>query len=204
MPESIAEHLRLLPRDAPGQVKMAIFLAARAHMRTQSAALRAAGMSRQWANELTRRFPAYRDAEDAAVREWEDSLEDEMIRRGRDGVDEPVVFQGQIQTRLDPTTGLAVPVTVRKYSDKLLADATAANVPKYRSLRRQAADAAIGVLVVPIFGTVPLESVLPREGITVGPGGPGRVIDVQLVSEATEPTTEPVPPTGGVEDSDLW
>lgn len=64
----------------------------------------------------------------AAMEVFKGSLMNEVVRRGRDGFEEPVIFQGRVMYKHDPTTGAVcldddlepIPLTVRKHSDPLL------------------------------------------------------------------------------------
>ncbi len=64
----------------------------------------------------------------AAMEVFKASLMDEVVRRGRDGFEEPVIFQGRMMWRHDPATGQVmlddnlepIPLTIRKHSDPLL------------------------------------------------------------------------------------
>lgn len=49
-----------------------------------------------------------------------DALLDEAYRRACIGVDEPVIYQGQLAMTKDAATGEDRPLTVRKHSDRLL------------------------------------------------------------------------------------
>jgi hypothetical protein len=65
----------------------------------------------------------------AALEVFKGSLMNEIVRRGRDGFEEPVIFQGRVMYKHDPNTGRVmldddlepIPLTVRKHSDPLLA-----------------------------------------------------------------------------------
>jgi len=49
-----------------------------------------------------------------------DEVRKEVRRRGLEGWDDPIVYQGKISKTKDPRTGEIVPLTVRKWSDNLL------------------------------------------------------------------------------------
>ena len=49
-----------------------------------------------------------------------DALLDEAYRRACIGVEEPVIYQGQMSMARDAETGEERPLTVRKHSDRLL------------------------------------------------------------------------------------
>ena len=119
-----------------------------------SRACEAIGISRQTAYEWRKADLDFALAWDEAMVAAVSVLEDEVIRRGAHGVEEPVIHQGQRSPiidydAIDPLTGekyipQLAPVkrdangnplylTVRKYSDTLLAFALKAHAPgKYR------------------------------------------------------------------------
>jgi len=65
----------------------------------------------------------------AALEVFKGTLMNEIVRRGRDGYEEPVIFQGRVMYKHDPNTGRVmldddlepIPLTIRKHSDPLLA-----------------------------------------------------------------------------------
>lgn len=84
--------------------------------------------------------------------EGKDILEAEAHRRAVEGIDEPVVFQGMVTTVFDAETGRDKVLTVKKYSDSLLAMLLKASDPeKYREQSKIDVNhgGAVGVLVVP-------------------------------------------------------
>ena len=94
----------------PSKVKKqkAAFLANLATTGDVSASCKASGLPRSTAYEWRDADPEFRAEWEKAQDQGTDALEDEAIRRGREGFEEPVFYQG-------------VPVgTVRKYSDALL------------------------------------------------------------------------------------
>ena len=84
------------------------FLKALAKSCNVTAACRAAGIGRRTAYDWRNDDEAFAAAWDEAVEEAADALEAEAWRRGHDGVDKPVFYQGE-------AVG-----TVREHSDKLL------------------------------------------------------------------------------------
>ena len=56
----------------------------------------------------------------------------EAWRRGVDGINKPIVWQGEITKQLDPKTGEMVPVTVKEYSDTMLAMLLKRHDPGFR------------------------------------------------------------------------
>jgi hypothetical protein len=76
-----------------------------------------------------------------ALGEAKDRLHSEAWRRGVDGVDKPLVWQGEITPLRDPTTGevvrdpetgRALPATVKEYSDTMLAMLLKRHDPGFR------------------------------------------------------------------------
>lgn len=100
--------------------KKAAFLEAFARLGTVTHAAKAAGVSRSlpytWAGEDEEFKAAWEEAQQQA----NDALEREARRRAIEGVEEPVIHQGQLTLIQDPETGEIRPLTVRKYSDTLL------------------------------------------------------------------------------------
>ena len=68
---------------------------------------------------------------------FQESLLSEVIRRGRDGFEEPVIYRGELQFKRDPETqellldesGFPIPLTVTKYSDAMLKLALSTSAP---------------------------------------------------------------------------
>lgn len=71
---------------------------------------------------------AFKAQMDHADELFADTLVDEAVKRGRDGHQEPVIFQGQLMYQIDPLTGEAkvddhgnpIPLTLTKRSDTVL------------------------------------------------------------------------------------
>lgn len=61
-----------------------------------------------------------------------DELEREVIRRGMEGFEEPLVCQGKISMEKDPVTREMRPVTIRRWSDNLLMFQLKKMRPEYR------------------------------------------------------------------------
>ncbi|HEY9028274.1 MAG TPA: terminase [Burkholderiaceae bacterium] len=117
-------------RRAPRWRKL--FLMALAEVPVVQHACDAAGVSRSTVYESRAGDPAFAKAWDAALEAGVDRAEAEAIRRAVTGFDEPVVYQGRMMmVQATKPDGLAVvdlagapvmiPVTVRRYSDTLLA-----------------------------------------------------------------------------------
>lgn len=96
--------------------------------------------------------------EDAAMREYCESLEAEAHRRGVPGVPKPVIYKGELQYERDPNTGEKkldsdgdpIPLVIREYSDRMLELLMKGRMPeRYRENQRQAGDDIARVLVVP-------------------------------------------------------
>lgn len=85
-----------------------------------SAAARAAGISRSHVHQLRDADQAFRLQWDDALEESYDALEAEARRRGHDGFEEPVFYEGERVA------------TIRRYSDTLLGRLLEANRAKFR------------------------------------------------------------------------
>ncbi len=86
-----------------------------------SSACRALGIPRQNIYEWRRQDPDFARKMDEAVDLGTCALEDEAIRRGMEGWDEPVYYKGEVVGE------------TRRYSDQLLLATLRARDPKYRS-----------------------------------------------------------------------
>lgn len=87
-----------------------------------------------------------------ALEEAADRIEGEAIRRAVHGYDEPVIYQGMPTTVADPVTGEFKHLTIRKYSDQLMALVLKGARPeKYRDNHKVEIEGSGvgGVLVVP-------------------------------------------------------
>jgi len=82
------------------------------------AACEASGYTRSAAYERRANDAAFAAAWDAAYEEGTDSLEDEAVRRGRDGVEKPIFYMGEKVA------------TVREFSDNLLLKSMAMRRPE--------------------------------------------------------------------------
>ncbi len=83
-------------------------------------AAQACGISRRLAFEYKQNDVEFRTRWEKAIDVAMDALLDEAYRRACLGVEEPVIYQGQLSTTRDPQTGDERPLTVRKHSDRLL------------------------------------------------------------------------------------
>jgi hypothetical protein len=83
------------------------------------------GIARRSAYEWREKDPDFAKRWDEAINLGVDALEDEAVRRGRDGVDEPVFYQGQV-------CGM-----IRRYSDTMLIVSLKARRPEKYSERFQ-------------------------------------------------------------------
>lgn len=78
------------------------------------------GISRRLAFEYKAKDLEFRRRWEQAIEVAMDALLDEAYRRACIGVDEPVIYQGQVAMARDVATGEDRPLTVRKHSDRLL------------------------------------------------------------------------------------
>lgn len=109
---------------------------------------------------------AVNEAEEAGVQ----MLEEEARRRGADGVDEPVVYQGALSYRRDPRTGELeldedgdpIPLTVKRYSDNLLMFVTKARDRARYADRHELTGADGAALHAPVTSENALECLLQR------------------------------------------
>jgi hypothetical protein len=76
--------------------------------------------------DLRKVDPLFVQAEREAERRGVDTMVTEIVRRGQFGYDEPVIFKGQLMMKSDGT-----PLTVRKYSDRLLEKLAEARDPEH-------------------------------------------------------------------------
>jgi hypothetical protein len=111
---------------------------------------------------------------DMALEEAIDSLEQEAWRRARDGVDDPVIHKGMMTMHVvtDPLTGeeTVQPLTVKKYSDRLMEVLLKAHRPKFRDKVEHSGKVQTGgVLVVRELPSE--EEWEERVKKTQGPGG---------------------------------
>ncbi|HBC24994.1 MAG TPA: hypothetical protein DC052_16075 [Pseudomonas sp.] len=80
----------------------------------------ACGISRRLAFEYKKNDLEFRRRWEEAIEVAMDALLDEAYRRACIGVEEPVIYQGQVSMTRDATTGEERPLTMRKHSDRLL------------------------------------------------------------------------------------
>ena len=128
-----------------------LFLRAFAHRGIVLEGCRAAGVSRDAVYHWRETSEWFSTLYDIAVEEAADRIEAEAIRRAVDGYDEPVIYQGMPTTVVDPETGEQRQLTVRKYSDALMALVLKGARPeKYRENHKvEVEGGAGGVLIVP-------------------------------------------------------
>ena len=112
---------------------------------------RAAGVSRSTVDKWREQSEWFEELYCIAIEEAADRIEAEAIRRAVDGYDEPVIYQGMPTTVVDPVTGEQRQLTVRKYSDALMALVLRGARPeKYRENHKvELEGGAGGVLIVP-------------------------------------------------------
>lgn len=95
------------------------FLQALADTCSPKAAAAAAGVSKQTCYYHREKDIEFRQAWDKCVDLALDAVLGESYRRAVVGVDEPVIFQGQVSKEVGPD-GTERPLTITKYSDRLL------------------------------------------------------------------------------------
>ena len=112
---------------------------------------RAAGVSRSTVDKWREQSEWFEELYCIAIEEAADRIEAEAIRRAVDGYDEPVIYQGMPTTVVDPVTGEQRQLTVRKYSDALMALVLKGARPeKYRENHKvELEGGAGGVFIVP-------------------------------------------------------
>lgn len=115
-----------------------------------------------------RDYPEFAERVKEAQQRFGERLEGEVIRRGALGYQEPVFYKGRQVTDKEGN-----PVTVTKYSDRLLELAIKKHIPAYRE--RIAADVNItgGVLVVPGVATS-VEGWAEKHGTVIEEGDASR------------------------------
>lgn len=144
----------LTSQDRMSLERRRLFLRAFAHRGIVLEGCRAAGVSRDAVYHWRETSEWFSTLYDIAVEEAADRIEAEAIRRAVDGYDDPVIYQGMPTTVIDPETGEERPLTVRKYSDTLMALVLKGARPeKYRDNHKvEVEGGAGGVLIVP--GTI--------------------------------------------------
>lgn len=112
---------------------------------------RAAGVSRDAVYHWRETSEWFEQLYLIAIEEAADRIEAEAIRRAVDGYDEPVIYQGMPTSVVDPVTGEQRTLTVRKYSDTLMAMILKGARPeKYRDNHKvELSGGGGGVLIVP-------------------------------------------------------
>lgn len=112
---------------------------------------KAAGISRTGVERWRESSEWFDTMYSIAIEEAADRIEAEAYRRAVEGYDEPVIYQGMTTTVLDPVTMQEKQLTVRKYSDSLMAMMLRGARPeKYReNYKVEHSGAAGGVLVIP-------------------------------------------------------
>lgn len=78
------------------------------------------GISRRLAFEYKQNDLDFRRRWEQSIQIAMDALLEEAYRRAVVGVDEPIIYQGQVSTAIDPHTGEQRALTVKKHSDRLL------------------------------------------------------------------------------------
>lgn len=136
--------------------RAAAFFAALAECAQVGKACKAVGMGRMTAYEWREQDPEFAAGWDRALSVGLTALEDEAVRRANEGIDEPVIYQGQLIPMMEPVLykngkpkmdrltkqpqmrmvldedGRPKHVSIKKYSDQLLSFLLRANGEKYR------------------------------------------------------------------------
>lgn len=115
-------------------------------------AARAAGVSTRLVYGWWRKDPLFEAAYQEAMRDAADVIEAELVRRGVEGVDVPVVHMGVPTMLEDAATGEQRPFTIKSYSDGCLMALIKARKPDQFAERRKVehdVKGGSGVLVVP-------------------------------------------------------
>ncbi len=135
-PEAVAAEIKATTKVA--------FLAALAETCSVTKAVRAARISRSEIYNWRDEDPAFASSWEVAKQRGVCALEDEAVRRGAEGYEEPVFYEG------------AQVATVRKYSDNLLKALLAAHNPAFRATSVDVTSAGKSV-APPDPGTLALE-----------------------------------------------
>jgi hypothetical protein len=121
-------------RYTPRESWYSAFLEALRQFGTVKTACEVAGISRSTAFEARDSLEWFAQHWKEALAEFDDSLRDEVIRRGRDGWLEPVIHNGQYQfqdiARDVMGNPIRVPVMVRKFDSTLLIFEAKARMPE--------------------------------------------------------------------------
>lgn len=139
------------------------FLSALAECGNVSGACKAAKIDRKSAYLLRAESPDFAEAWEDAKIQASDSLEHEAVRRARDGVNEPVIHQGELcglwvdaegnRVAKDTPDSTFIPLTVKKYSDTLLIFLMKGNDPeKYRDNYKMTGPGPAGEFMVKVVG----------------------------------------------------
>ena len=101
--------------------KMTAFLAAIQVLPMVTRAARAAGIHRGSHYRKLKSSAAYANAFEYSLMIGCDNISDLAVERAMIGWEEPIVYRGSIAMRKDPDTGELIPLTVRKFDNRLLA-----------------------------------------------------------------------------------
>ena len=142
-------------RQVKKEATQAAFLEAYRKVGTVSAGARVAGIDRSTHQRRVKADPKYAAAFADAHADFCELLEQEIVRRGVVGWDEPVVYQGQYQHHTDPSTGQQRQVVVRKFDSILLLARANAEMPtKYGRYRHEHAGPGGGPIPHRHAGTI--------------------------------------------------
>ena len=120
-----------------------------------SEACRQVNIVRSTAYVTRKKDKVFADLWDEAEETAADAIEAEMWRRGVDGVDRPVVYQGEIRPKLNASgekmlgeDGMPIPLTIKEFSDPLLIQMAKAKRPEKFNERLQVEGLGGGNLIV--------------------------------------------------------
>lgn len=148
--------------------------------RVKDAAFAAGMASYRTVYEWRKRDPEFAAAWDSIKNEaLADSIEDEIVRRGLHGIDEPVIYKGELcgawvdkdgkEVSAGDETAVAFrPLTVRKYSDTCLLALANANIARYTRVRHELSGPGGGA--IPVVDVTDHVEIARRVGFALAQG----------------------------------
>ena len=116
------------------------FLAAYRNCMSVRRACELAGIGRTTVYGWCERFPEFKQAFDAATEDVNDSIDDEIMRRAKDGWDEPAISAGRLVRDSD-----GEPLMIKRYSDTLMTMLAKSRMQKYREKQQVEHSGAIDI-----------------------------------------------------------